>query len=100
MINNIIDLEKKMYFVPIYNIENLDAILDQNIQLSINDSQFLEVLLLKLRGETIKYASGLKKRQHNEEKQLISEIQTLERNASPEVLESPEEKKITARDKR
>ena len=93
MINNIIDLEKKMYSVPVYNIENLDAILDQNIQLAINDSQFLEVLLLKLRGETIKYASGLKQRQNNDEIKLISEIQTLERNPSPEILESLEEKK-------
>ena len=42
MINNIIDLEKKMYSVPVYNIENLDAIPDQNIQLTINDSQFLK----------------------------------------------------------
>ena len=56
-----LDLEKKMYSVPVYNFENLDVIPDQNIQLTINDSQFLEVLLLKLRGETIKYASGLKR---------------------------------------
>ena len=64
-----------------------------NIQPTINDSQFLEVLLLKLRGETIKYASGLKKRQNNDEIKFISEIQTLERNPSPEILESLEEKK-------
>ena len=61
--------------------------------ITINDSQFLEVLLLKLRGETIKYASGLKKRQNNNEIKLISEIQTLKRNPSPEILESLEEKK-------
>ena len=54
------DIEKKVYSVPVYNIENLDGIPDQNIQLTIYDRQFLEVLLLHLRGETIKFASGLK----------------------------------------
>ena len=61
MINNIIDIEKTLYSVPVYNIENVDAIPDQNIQLVINDCQFIEVLLLKLRSETIKYVSRLKK---------------------------------------
>ena len=57
MINNTIDIEKRL-FCTCYNIESLDAIPDQNIHLTINDSQFLEVLPLILSGETIQLASG------------------------------------------
>ena len=60
MINRLIEHEKQIYSVPIYNYENLSHIPDSDIQFTINDSDFLEVLLLKIRGETIKFATKQK----------------------------------------
>ena len=44
-----------------YNYENLGHIPDSDIQFTMNDSDFIEVLLLKIRGETIKFAMKQKK---------------------------------------
>ena len=57
MINNTIDREKLRYTVPIYNPNNITKLPDADINFTISDSEFLEVLLLQIRGETIRYAS-------------------------------------------
>ena len=54
-INNIIDEEKLRYAVQVYNPNNIRSIKDSELQFSISDSQFFEVLLLKIRGKTIKF---------------------------------------------
>ena len=46
--------------------------------MSIPDDLFLEVLLLKIRGETIKFASRLKKENVNLKNNLEKEIGQLE----------------------
>ena len=46
--------------VPVYNYENLSHIPDSDIQFTINDGDFLEGLLLKIRGEMIKFATKQK----------------------------------------
>ena len=50
----------------------------QDLCLTIEPDIFLEVLLLRIRGETIKYAALIKKLQSKLEKTLISEIEKLE----------------------
>ena len=94
LINNTIDAEKMMYAVKVYNLENLNTIKDQNIQFTVDDSQFLEVLLLKIRGETIKFATGMKKKQNAEENKLILDIETLEKSGSVHDSDSLEAKKV------
>ena len=77
-INNIIDQVKLSYTPPVYNSESLCQIPDSNLQFTITDSLFLETLLLKIRGETIKFASVLKRKNSESEKSLKSEIEQLE----------------------
>ena len=59
-INNIIDKEKMNYAVPVYNPISISSLSDECINFTITDSQFLEVLLLQIRGETIKFSAMLK----------------------------------------
>ena len=61
-----------------YNLDNIHQIADTDLHIKLNNSEFLEMLLLKIRGETIKYASNLKKGQETREQQLISDIELLE----------------------
>ena len=78
--NETIENIKKEYTVSMYN--NLDKIDDNLLQLSISDKLFLEMLLLRIRQETIHFASQRKKAINNQEQKLILEIQTLETNPS------------------
>ena len=61
-INDLIDREKLRYSLPVYNPVNLTAVPDLSINFTINESQFLEVLLFQIRGETIKYATSVKQK--------------------------------------
>ena len=47
---------------------------------NIDYSLLLEVLLLRLRGETIKYSANKKKKRSKREEQLIKEIEEIEAN--------------------
>ena len=74
----------------------MQTVSDENITFTINNSNFLEMLLLRIRGETIKYAT-YRKRQDNElENRLKSEIQALENNCtgSPTSLKALDSKKV------
>ena len=77
-INNIIDREKLRYAALVYNPDNISNIHDSCIHFTISDSDFLEVLLLQIRGETIRYASVLKKKTTQKEQKLIKDIEDLE----------------------
>ena len=94
LIEKLIEEEKLKYPVPVYNIENLNTIPDDEITLTINDAQFLEILLLRIRGETIKYASYRKKVETQHEQSLISEIRSLECNQTLENSDYLDEKKV------
>ena len=82
-VNEFILKFKKQHCLPIYNIENIDNIPDDEIQFILNDQMFLEMLLLELRGLTISYASFKKKEADREERELISEIDKLSNNLNP-----------------
>ena len=49
-----------------------------NITFTIDDDIFLEMLFLRIRGNTIKYASSLKKHNKTKEDQLLKDIAYLE----------------------
>ena len=51
---------------------------DTDIHFTIPDPTFLEMLLLNIRGNTIKYSSKLKKQSNEKEDKLIKEIKYLE----------------------
>ena len=75
--------EKRKYAVPVYNLHNLETIDDSEIHLTVDFDIFMEMLLLQIRGETIKYASYIKKKMCENENILISKIQTLEQANPP-----------------
>ena len=60
LINNIIDSEKLAYAIPICNPDNITNMPDSELNLTIPDDKFLEILLLKIRGETIKICNSFK----------------------------------------
>ena len=78
LINNAINDEREKYAVPVYNLDELTNIPDKNLQLIISDQDFLQILLVRLRGESVKYSTYLKKKSSETEKKLIKEIAELE----------------------
>ena len=55
------------YALPVYNMAHITAN-NSNIDLTISYDLFLETLLMRIRGETIKFASHLKKKRDSQEK--------------------------------
>ena len=68
IINDKIEDIKKQYALPVYDIENIQNIPDQQIQFIINDQLFLETLLMELRGKSISYSSFKKKQEEKKQK--------------------------------
>ena len=56
LINNLIDEEKHKYALPVYNPDYLKNTY-KNVAFTIDLDLFLEMLYLRIRGETIKFAS-------------------------------------------
>ena len=77
LINSIIDEEKVKYTLPVYDLKFLERTFS-SIWMTIEPDAFLEVLFLRIRGETIKFASILEKKQLNAEKNLIADTKALE----------------------
>ena len=80
LINNSTMDEMFQYALPVYNPDYLKRNELESIQLIINENLFLETLLMRLRDETIKFASNLKRAQNDKEEKLIEEINDLERS--------------------
>ena len=78
LINETILEEKTKYAAPVYNPDFIK--LSDNLQYTISDDLFLETLLLRVRGETIKFSSNRKKKQDKLEKDLLKDIESLENN--------------------
>ena len=73
---------KKQYAVPVYKMENINIIPDEEIQFTINDQLFLDTLLMAIKGTSISYSSHKKKETEYKEKELIKNIKDLEANLS------------------
>ena len=63
--------------MPIFSINHIKETYN-DLTFSIDDDTFLEMLFLRIRGETIKFASTLKKKQNLHEKTLLQDISNLE----------------------
>ena len=63
LINKIIAEEKQKYAIPLYSVEFLNENYP-DIQFTIDNDVFLEMLLLRIRGETIKFATFEKKKKY------------------------------------
>lgn len=66
------------YAVPVYERSKLFEINPQDLQLTIGDGLFLEVLLMNIRGTTISYGSWKKKKLKEEESTLENKINDLD----------------------
>ena len=55
-IRKVIEEEKVKYSVPLYNLDYLKNNFD-DFEMTIGKDLFLEMLLLRMRGETIKFAT-------------------------------------------
>ena len=77
LINKVIEEEKLKYAIPVYNLDYLEKNFT-GFKMIIEPDLFLEALFLRIRGETIKFASIKKKSACRLEKQLITDIETLE----------------------
>lgn len=92
-IKNCINQVKEQYMIPIYNLEFIQNNNYKDIQFTISDQLFLEILLTEIRGKTISYSAYKKKQKLLREQKLQEEIMELEK--SPEInLNEIEEKKI------
>ena len=81
IVKNVIKEEIVKYAVPVYSQTFLNTSgCEKEMQLTIDDSTFLEVLLLRIRGETIKYALLRKKLILANEKRLIADIENIEKS--------------------
>ena len=80
LINKTIHEEVLKYAVPVYNMEFLENYNNYgDIKFTVDHDVFLELLLLSVRGETIKFSSYLAKQRNKTEIQLISDIENLEK---------------------
>ena len=78
---------KRQYALPVYNLEDLDNIPNEEIQFTISDQLFLDVLLMEVRGKSISYASFKNKERDAREKVIIKIIADLEDNETENDLE-------------
>ena len=88
-----------------YNMENIDQIPAYDLELNINDQLFLEVLLMEIKEETIRFTKERNKNNKQRENNLAKGIQNLKRELSEfkdtdtiNLLENIDEKKGTGRD--
>ena len=78
--NKIIAEEKQKYDIPLYSVDFLNENYS-DIQFTIANDVFLEMLLLRIHGETVKFATFEKKKKCvHLENTLIKDIETLEAN--------------------
>ena len=81
LINKVIEEETIKYAVPVYDKMFLKNYYNyKDIVFKEDDDVFLEMLLLRIRGESIKFATEFKKQQNSKEKQLVEDIEYLEKS--------------------
>ena len=65
---------KQQYAIPIYELAQLEDISNKDLQLTISDQLFLDVLLMEIRSTIIRYSVKKKKDDIEKEKQLEEEM--------------------------
>ena len=81
-IKNKIDEIKTQYAIPVYNLDKIKEIGHEDMTFTISDQLFLETLLMEIRGKTISYASFVKKKETEMEKNLMETIKTKEKESN------------------
>ena len=94
LINKAISDEILKYAIPIYSLDFIEKH-PEALAFTIDDDLMLEMLFLRIRGETIKFASALKQRNNERERELEKDIEYIE--MSPNLLKSNEK---TLKDKK
>ena len=74
LINQTIDQTILEYAIAKYNLETIKNISYKDIKLTIDDTLFLDTLLMEIRGKTIRFSAKEKKTQLNREYELIRDI--------------------------
>lgn len=69
---------KQQYMLPVYDLDQVDNIPCNELQLTISDQLFLDVLLMEIRKTTLSYSVKKKKEDIEKEKLLEKEIINLE----------------------
>ena len=69
---------KEQYMLPIYNLEMLDNISNNDLQFTISNQLFLDVLLMEIGKTVINYSIKKKTEDIEKEKQLESEINNID----------------------
>ena len=92
MINKTIEEEKIKYALPVYSMNYITGS-NESIEFSIPCDLFLETLLMRIRGESIKFASRLRRNRDLQEKHLLKGILVLEQNLDHENMNILNEKK-------
>ena len=83
---------REQYAVPVYNTQYIED--ESDLQFTISDQLFLDVLLMEIRGKTISYSSYKKKQNILQEEKLQVEIKALEQDFNIDMLDILERKKI------
>ena len=78
LINKTIEQTIEEYTAPVDNPLNILDVPPNELTFTIDDTLFLDTLLMKIRGKTIHFGSIKKRTQNNREKKLIEEIELLE----------------------
>ena len=83
-VNTLIQDTVSQYALLVYSPEFINNSSNYNhIYFTIDYDLFLETLLLKIRGETIKFSSQIKKERSILEEKLIEDIKDLENSSYP-----------------
>ena len=69
-------MKKTKYGPPVYSLEFIKS--SDKIQFTIENDLFLETLLLRIKGETIRYSAFQKQKQSQVENKLLKDIEILE----------------------
>ena len=81
---------KMQYALPVYNLDEINNIPNEELQFMINDQLFLDTLLMEIRGEAISYASFKNKQRNKRENKLIKQIEEIENNTVDNITEELE----------
>ena len=65
---------KIKYALPVYNFNNIDEIDEMELQLTISEQTFFDILLMDIRGMTISYSSYKKKMKIERKDQIEKEL--------------------------
>ena len=77
-VKDIIRETKIKYALPVYNFNNIDEIDEMELQLTISEQTFFDILLMDIRGMTISYSSYKKKKKIERKNQIEKEVLRLQ----------------------